>query len=68
MIFFSKNMFTLNMFKAVYRRALKVDILVYILLFSIKLQFIPVSLFFCKLRRGIFFIYKMHCFEWRRRE
>ena len=68
MIFFSNNMFTLNMFKAVYRRALSVDILVYILLFSIKLQFIPVSLFFCKLRHGIFFIYKMHCFEWRRRE
>ena len=46
-------MFTLNMLKAFYRRALSVDILVYILLFSIKLQFIPVS-FFCKLRHGIF--------------
>ena len=56
-------MFTLNMLKAFYRRALSVDILVYILLFSIKLQFIPVSFcyffffffFFCKLRHGIFF-------------
>ena len=40
-------MFTLNMLKAFYRRALSVDILVYILLFSIKLQFIqPISFFF----------------------
>ena len=45
MIFFFKNMFTLNMLKAFYLRALSVDILVYILLFSIKLQFIPVSFF-----------------------
>ena len=50
-------MFTLNMLKAFYRRALSVDILVYLLLFSIKLQFIPVSLFFCKLRHGIFCIF-----------
>ena len=79
-------MFTLNMLKAFYRRALSIDILVNILLFTIKLQFIPASLFFiflfffffCKLRHGIFciflyfffffFFYKMHCFEWRRRE
>ena len=39
-------MFTLNMLKAFYRRALSVDILVYILLFSIKLQFFPVFFFF----------------------
>ena len=39
-------MFTLNMLKAFYRRALSVDILVYILQFSIQLQFIPVSFFF----------------------
>ena len=38
-------MFTLNMLKAFYWRALSVDILVYILLFSIKLQFIPLTLF-----------------------
>ena len=49
-------MFTLNMLKAFYQRALGVDILMYILLFSIKLQFIPVS-FFCKLRHGIFCIF-----------
>ena len=59
-------MFTLNMLKAFYRRALSVDILVYILLFSIKLQFIPVS-FFCKLRHGIFcnffvFFFFLHFF------
>ena len=57
-------MFTLNMLKAFYWRAFSVDILVYILLFSIKLQFIPVScffffffFFFCKLRHGIFCIF-----------
>ena len=47
MIFFSeKNMFTLNMLNAFYRRALSVNSLVYILLFSINLHFIPVSFFF----------------------
>ena len=57
MIYFLKNMFTLNMLhvRAFYRRALSVGISVYILLFSIKLQFIPV--FFCKLRHGIFFFF-----------
>ena len=50
-------MFTLNMLKAFYRRALSVDILVYILLFSIKLQFIPVSFFFGKLLHGVFCIF-----------
>ena len=57
-------MFTLNMLKAFYRRALSVVILVYILLFSIKLQFIPVLFFFFilffffyKLRHGIFCIF-----------
>ena len=47
-------MFTSNMLKAFYRRALSVDILVYILLFSIKLQFIPVSFFF-------FFFFFVNC-------
>ena len=67
-------MFTLNMLKAFYRRALSVDILVYILLFSIKLQFIPVFFFFffffvnCVMVFFVFFVYffsfyKMHCFE-----
>ena len=56
-------MFTLNMLKAFYRRALSVDILVYILLFSIKLQFIPVSFFFfCKMRHGIFCIFFLYFF------
>ena len=56
-------MFTLNMLRAFYQRALSVGISVYILLFSIKLQFIPVSFFFffffffCKLRHGIFCIF-----------
>ena len=50
-------MFTLNMLKAFYRRALSVDILVYILLFSKKLQFIPVScFFFC-----LFFFFFVNC-------
>ena len=48
--FFKKNMFTLNAF---YQRALSVNILMYILLFSINLHSCPV-LFFCKLRHGIF--------------
>ena len=71
MIFFFLNMLTLNMLKAFYRRALSVDILVYILLFSIKLQFIPVSFFFffffffffvnCVMVFFVFFFYKMHC-------
>ena len=38
-------MFNLNMLNAFYRRALSVTILVYILLFSINLHFIPVSFF-----------------------
>ena len=71
MIYIKKiNMFTLNTLTAFYRRALSVNILEYILLFSINLHFIPVS-FFCKLRHGIFctfFFYKMHCFKWRRRK
>ena len=52
-------MFTLNMLKAFYRRALSVDILVYILLFSIKLQFIPVSCFFvnCVMVFFVFFFF-----------
>ena len=56
-------MFTLNILRAFYRRALSVGISVYILLFSIKLQFIPVS-FFCKLRHGIFciFLYFLYFF------
>ena len=61
-------MFTLNMFNAFYRRALSLNILVYILLFSLNLHFIP-EFFFFKLRHGIFcifFSHKMHCFEWRR--
>ena len=51
MIYFINNMFTLNAF---YRRALSVNILVYILLFSINLHFIHV--FFCKLRHVFFFV------------
>ena len=54
MIFFFKNMFILNMLNVFYRRALSVNILVYIFLFSISLHFIPESFFYCKLRHGIF--------------
>ena len=60
-------MFTLNAF---YQRALSVNILMYILLFSINLHSCRV-LFFCKLRHGIFvsfFFYKMHCLKWQRRK
>ena len=53
MIFFLKKYVYFKHVKSVLPEGLERRYLVYILLFSIKLQFIPVS-FFCKLRHGIF--------------